>query len=717
MKLRTSFLRTLLLGLVLAVPALAPAHAQNKICPTPAPGDSTNKCASTAFVGAAVAAAATPPGGVNGQVQFNNSGVFGGLSNAQLTAIINPYTAILSGAVPASGGGTVNFLRADGTWAVPPNRSGYVLPSDYGITCDGTTDWHTQLQTMITASAGKTIFIPAGPACINNATTLTLPSNTTITGAGREVSTISGTALPLLTATNATNISLSNFQLQGARNVVSWSSSSFGAFAFSGNGGNYNIQYMKFSGFNSTFWGSIVAGTSLLTDVTYSNNVIKTVSADIPTDALASNNGNYGIILQSNSGGTGRIENVNISNNSIDANSMCFAILMYGNVYKSIISGNLILNDGQTTPTHCSNGGLGTQNSYGIAIYDLFGDGNPAANFMVSGNTIINPYATGIYVVGDGNPAHTSSIYNSSGSTISDNLIDGQTSQSDSTLPRGGIVVSLTTDVDIVGNKIRNSFGGVAAVGQMTGLINIEGNTCTTSVNFVASTPYCYRLGSGSNGSSNTSKHILKANYAESTIPSVGDAVRLGSSTGARFNDVEISDNTINGGWTGLAAASQFVSGSFVVKNNKFGGAANNAMATIAALTTVAAISVVDNIFDGAAGVSGNGLVFSGNGIEMVNNKFINRTSGSVAMLTLIGACGTIIGTQFNLVVQAAQVAATSLGTTNPVGCTLGYLDQVQNLTPSELGAASSKYVVDHWSHISTTASTTHLEQRVLTGN
>jgi hypothetical protein len=52
-----------------------------------------------------------------------------------------------------------------------------------------------------------------------------------------------------------------------------------------------------------------------------------------------------------------------------------------------------------------------------------------------------------------------------------------------------------------------------------------------------------------------------------------------------------------------------------------------------------------------------------------------------------------------------------------PTGCTLNYLDQVQNLTPSESASAGSKFAVDHWAHISTTASTTHLDQRQLTGN
>lgn len=40
------------------------------------------------------------------------------LTVAQVNAILPVFTSVLNGSVPASGGGTTNFLRADGTWAV-----------------------------------------------------------------------------------------------------------------------------------------------------------------------------------------------------------------------------------------------------------------------------------------------------------------------------------------------------------------------------------------------------------------------------------------------------------------------------------------------------------------------------------------------------------------------------------------------------------------------
>jgi hypothetical protein len=42
-----------------------------------------------------------------------------GQTPTQVTALLNPFTATLQGVVTASGGGTANFLRADGVWAAP----------------------------------------------------------------------------------------------------------------------------------------------------------------------------------------------------------------------------------------------------------------------------------------------------------------------------------------------------------------------------------------------------------------------------------------------------------------------------------------------------------------------------------------------------------------------------------------------------------------------
>ena len=46
------------------------------------------------------------------------------LTGTQATALLDAFTSALKGLAPASGGGTANFLRADGTWATPPGGGG-----------------------------------------------------------------------------------------------------------------------------------------------------------------------------------------------------------------------------------------------------------------------------------------------------------------------------------------------------------------------------------------------------------------------------------------------------------------------------------------------------------------------------------------------------------------------------------------------------------------
>jgi hypothetical protein len=46
------------------------------------------------------------------------------LTGTQVTALLDAFTSGAKGLAPASGGGTSNFLRADGTWAAPAGGGG-----------------------------------------------------------------------------------------------------------------------------------------------------------------------------------------------------------------------------------------------------------------------------------------------------------------------------------------------------------------------------------------------------------------------------------------------------------------------------------------------------------------------------------------------------------------------------------------------------------------
>jgi hypothetical protein len=86
------------------------------------------------------------------------------LTATQVTAMLNTFTSSLQGLVPSSGGGTANFLRADGTWAVPAGGSSAGVSSLTG----------TANQVTVSAATGAvTISLPSA---------ITLPGSMTMGG-------------------------------------------------------------------------------------------------------------------------------------------------------------------------------------------------------------------------------------------------------------------------------------------------------------------------------------------------------------------------------------------------------------------------------------------------------------------------------------------------------------------------------------------------------
>lgn len=49
----------------------------------------------------------------------DTTGETSSLTAAEATLLVDIFTSVLKGLAPPSGGGTTNFLRADGTWSAP----------------------------------------------------------------------------------------------------------------------------------------------------------------------------------------------------------------------------------------------------------------------------------------------------------------------------------------------------------------------------------------------------------------------------------------------------------------------------------------------------------------------------------------------------------------------------------------------------------------------
>jgi len=88
------------------------------------------------------------------------------LTQAQATALLNVFTSLLQGLVPASGGGTTNFLRADGSWTSPTASVAFTeFTQDLGASnSSGTFD----LTGLAGLSAGKVVNVMQTASAISS---------------------------------------------------------------------------------------------------------------------------------------------------------------------------------------------------------------------------------------------------------------------------------------------------------------------------------------------------------------------------------------------------------------------------------------------------------------------------------------------------------------------------------------------------------------------
>jgi hypothetical protein len=642
---RTHLIAALLLALsAFALPDAARAQGcgnQNPNCivPTAPPGTSTNQAASTAFVHQAIGAVA---GGTNGQIQYNNAGALGGFT-ASGDATIDTSTGVVTlntvstakggtGAnnatnaandVLASNGANGSFvhialtavlnLACAASPATCASIFGYSNVVWYGAICDGNNARAAANTTAINAAlaAGGAVYVPPG-TCVVSTTTLSLAANSRFYGAGRDTSILKTlSCVPLLTVSNINNVTIEQLWLQGSDACNDWSTGRIGAINFGASFqvADWTFRNLRQSGFNSNYWNYGNAAASIF-NFKFDNVSIVTTTADVPGSSI-DHQTNIALALFSGTGGP-RWENMAISNNQFNGSDICIHAIIFGNAYKYTINNNRSINPGGVnTFGHCTNG-LSATNAYCFSVYDLNDDGNPQLNGMIIDNYCLNPIAAGIYTV----PG--SALTRAATSTpllIANNEITGQT-HTDVALARGAIALNTSTDITVVGNKLYANAIGINVQAQTAGVVSILANDCYSGAGGGST---CLNLQAGSNGSSNTDRRVVRGNYFEGGA----NSVVMVSSTGARFNEVDLSGNTVvavgAGAGAGLSAASQFTSGVIQLKANSFTGPSSTAMLSIAGMT--GNLSLAGNTFTvpstGASGILFANLPAATNGSDI----------------------------------------------------------------------------------------------------
>ena len=173
------------------------------------------------------------------------------LSATQATALLNTFTTSLKGLAPASGGGTTNYLRADGTWAAPAGggtvtsvgmsvptglsisgspvtgsgtlavtlTSGYVIPTQAALDAKLDADLATEITTAKTSfsNSDKGILLDAAasdvPKTFTGAVMRTVPVGTGLATTGTvnlDFATLVG-SLQTITATGNITFTASNY--------------------------------------------------------------------------------------------------------------------------------------------------------------------------------------------------------------------------------------------------------------------------------------------------------------------------------------------------------------------------------------------------------------------------------------------------------------------------------------------------------------------------
>lgn len=131
------------------------------------------------------------------------------LTGTQATTLLDNFTSGLKGLTPLSGGGTSNFLRADGTWATPPSGSVGIVRSVSSISSPTTAGATAATDYVYLVSGTTTLTLPTAVGNSNLYTVKNTGVNT-VTIATTSSQTIDGSTTASLPVANTSLCIISN---------------------------------------------------------------------------------------------------------------------------------------------------------------------------------------------------------------------------------------------------------------------------------------------------------------------------------------------------------------------------------------------------------------------------------------------------------------------------------------------------------------------------
>lgn len=303
----------------------------------------------------------------------------------------------------------------------------------YKAAMDGSTDDSTAFENMVKLSGD--LILPPGETVLNSAnlTTLALKAGTKIIGAGKGLTkiTLSGTTeVRLFSITNVSNIEISDLTIRGNNQASSYVSANAIYVTQTGSTeiSNFTFKNLRLENFKSDAWICFHNnnGTAKIRDIHIENCTFQTESGNArgPTDIAIPAACIWFEGEESNT--TGTVEDAWVIDCWFDCEHTKSGIGIWDNTKNINVRDPIILNAGKNGVFSDDKG------SYAIFAYDNSVGAGAAVptNVKIDGAIIVDPRDCGFYVT-------TAKDFQFTNFTIT-----GQTSDADTTLPKGAIAIN-----------------------------------------------------------------------------------------------------------------------------------------------------------------------------------------------------------------------------------------------------------------------------------